>query len=607
MDFLTGVNYWASNAGMLTFSNFDEKVIDKDFKFLSSYGVDTIRVFPLWPDFQPIENSYTNGKTFSVRKNGVPLEYLKYKSGLDEGACEKFKTLLNLAKKYNIKVIVALITGWMSGKNFIPEALKGENPITSKRAIVFECKFIKDFISIFKEYEQIIAWEFGNECNALSFESPEYDNELWLQTISSAIRLADNTRPVYAGMHGLTCSNQWTIQTVGDYSDCMTTHPYPLFTPYCSKEELTSMRACLHASAESEYYASISGKPCMVEEINTIGPMYAGGESAGKYLEKSYATSVASGTTGYLWWCGFDQDKLDFPPYDTIALEQNLGVAIDNETPRPTTFKLKEVAGFFKGVDNLSTLYKDLTFILSSEQDDWKIAYGSYVLALQSGHVATFAFENQPLKKSNYYVLPSITSQAGIPNLLYKDLLKNVENGAKVLITYNGGYIPQFEKFTGLEVQGRTEQPRQLKFKASGKEVEITANTSLLLKTTTATSVIEADGNVILSKNKVGKGEVYFLNAPLECFYTESYYPHETNLYAIYEEVFGRSGDVQVLDKKVAVFNYPNEKTAILVNFNSENTLPIKIDGKVKKVLNASISNGFITFEKDYAVIIYGE
>ena len=29
MSFLTGVNYWASNAGVHTFSNFDEKVIDK--------------------------------------------------------------------------------------------------------------------------------------------------------------------------------------------------------------------------------------------------------------------------------------------------------------------------------------------------------------------------------------------------------------------------------------------------------------------------------------------------------------------------------------------------------------------------------------------------
>ena len=155
MSFLTGVNYWASNAGVHTFSNFDEKVIDKDFSFLKSYGVDTIRVFPLWTDFQPIENSYSNTKTFAVRKNGVPLERLKYKSGLSEDACEKFSVLLSLAKKHGLKVIVSLITGWMSGKSFIPEAIRSENPITSKRAMVFECKFIKDFVNTFKQNKQI--------------------------------------------------------------------------------------------------------------------------------------------------------------------------------------------------------------------------------------------------------------------------------------------------------------------------------------------------------------------------------------------------------------------------------------------------------------------
>lgn len=605
MAFLTGVNYWASNAGMHTFKDFNEQVIDKDFEFLSKHGVDTVRVFPLWPDFQPIENSRAKTTTFPIRVNGAPVEYLKYKSGLSEDACDKFSKLLALAKKHNLKVIVALLTGWMSGKKFVPEAIGELNPITDKKAIVLECAFIEDFVKVFKDSKQIIAWELGNECNALSLESPRADNDLWVQTVSQAIRLADPTRPIFAGMHGLSANGNWSLQTLARFTDMQTTHPYPLFTPFCSKEEITTMRASLHASAESEYYASISKKPCLVEEIGTLGPMVISGEKSGNYVEKAYATSFASGTTGFLWWCAFDQDKLDFAPYDTFAIEQNLGIAYDNETPKPLLLKLNETANFFKALPNLPAPEKDVTVILSNEQDEWKTAYGAYVLALQSGHTATFTFENQELPKSKNYVLASITSQTGIPSILVKQLVKEVENGANLLITYNGGYLSSFEKLTGLEVQGRTELPHTLNFTVDGKAVEISTQAKLLLKPTTAKVVVENDSDVILTENCLGKGKVYFFNAPLENAFSETFYPQDTNLYTVYEKTFENKLKISTTNSKVAVFSYDlnGKHGAILVNFSNEKTVKLNGDIKVVKTLGCFVTANELTFIKDYAYI----
>ncbi|MBR6737475.1 MAG: cellulase family glycosylhydrolase [Clostridia bacterium] len=605
MDFLTGVNYWASNAGMHTFKDFNESVIDKDFEFLKSYGVNTVRVFPLWPDFQPVENSRSKTDTFPLRNNGVPLEYSTYKSGLDESACKKFETLLTLAKKHGLKVIVALITGWMSGKKFVPEAVGELNPITDKKAIVLECAFIEDFVNVFKESEQIIAWELGNECNALSLESPRYDNDLWVQTVSQAIRLADPTRPVYAGMHGLSANGNWSLQTLGKFTDMQTTHPYPLFTPFCSKEEMTCMRASLHASAESEYYASISKKPCLVEEIGTLGPMVISGEKAGEYLEKAYATAFASGTTGFLWWCAFDQDKLDFAPYDVFAIEQNLGIAYDNKTPKHTLIKLNESSNFFKKLPKLPAPEKDICFILSSEQDEWKTAYGAYVLAIQSGHGATFTFENQPLPDSKYYVLPSITSQTGIPSILVKQLTEKVENGAKLLITYNGGYLSNFEGLSGLEVQGRTEMPETLSFSVDNAMVEVKVNGKLMLKPVTAKEIITTETDVILTKNSYGKGSVYFFNAPLENSFSEEFYPENTNLYKVYETVFENKLPISVNNQKVATYVYKTQTgySAILVNFSNEKTVEVNANGTIKNARGCTVNGNALTFEKTYAYI----
>ena len=53
-EFLLGANYLASNAGINMWREFDPEVVERDFALLREYGMNIIRVFPLWPDFQPV-------------------------------------------------------------------------------------------------------------------------------------------------------------------------------------------------------------------------------------------------------------------------------------------------------------------------------------------------------------------------------------------------------------------------------------------------------------------------------------------------------------------------------------------------------------------------
>ncbi len=597
MEFLTGINYWPSSLGLHSWREFDENVVDKDFEFLSTFGINAIRVFPSWDVFQPIEDNACNS-SFNLRVNETPIERLEFSSGLSNTAITNFKKLLDLAKKYELKVIVSLITGWMSGKKFMPSAIKHLNPITDARAVNFECKFIKDFISQTKDYKEIIAWELGNECNAMSLDSDEDLNELWLNAVSSTIRVADPTRPVYAGMHGLSASGKWKLQTLGSLTDVQTTHPYPIFTPYCSKDELTSMRSTLHAAAESAYYSSIAKTPCLIEEAGALGPMIANDEKQADYLEKSYVSGFASGTTGFLWWCSFDQDAFDFAPYDVFTVEQNLGIAKKNREPKPQLLKMQEISNFIKEVDSLPKPNVHATVILSNGVDEWKTAYGSYLLAVQSGFNVDFIYENQLLPDRDNYVLPCINSILGIPKLLLDDLTKKVENGANLLITYDGGMVGNFERLTGLSVLGRKE--------ITNIKNDIETSVDLLLDATTAT-VLERDlnGNILLSVNDVGKGKVYFLNAPLECAYTDKNSPEETDLYSYYKRVIKSEEKLIINDKKVAVYKYGNDK-AILINYSKN--FKFNLSGvTVTKTINAKHDDGVLVLEKPYAYIEYKE
>lgn len=577
-EFLIGCNYWASNAGCFTWKRFDEQVIRKDLEYLAGFGVNCIRIFPTWDDFQPIaknpipKSPFYDKYSFKIRVNERVLWEQKFpESGLCEEKLEQFKTLLDIAKEYGMKVIVAFITGWMSGRRFVPEALRDKDVIADPEAILWECRFIKDMIAQIKHYDNIIAWEPGNECNCLSFDTNEGQNELWLMSIVNAIRLADDTRPVYSGIHTVNLQGVWNQRMLARHTDVLTTHPYPGFTPYCDKEDIRQMRASMHAACETSYYSSVTGKPCMVEEINTLGPGFLSDEFIPEYFETSLMTSLAVGTTGYLWWCGFEQDHLDFAPYDCNSLERNLGLAHPDYTAKPVLEKMKEMSKVVKEIGVLPPPKADAVCVLPFNQDHWKLAYGAYMLGLQAGRHIDFMYEEEKLRDSEYYLLPCIRLLSAVPHVQTKELAKKVAAGAKLLVTYDGGGIGDFEKLTGLKIAGRTGNAQTKRFTLGGKKVEIACQASLQLVSDTARVLLtDEDGEILLAENDYGKGKVVFFNAPLENFYTESYLPENTALCEVYKAFFAGKDKVFAVDSdRCMVTLHELEKGRVGVMINS--------------------------------------
>ena len=119
MDFMIGCNYWASNAGTKMWVNWDEKVIRDDLNILSQNGVEYMRVFPNWRDFQPVIKMYGGGgdfKEYRLKKDSAASNpYF-----LDDEMLNRFDKFCDICREYGIKLIVSLLTGWMSGRLFIP-------------------------------------------------------------------------------------------------------------------------------------------------------------------------------------------------------------------------------------------------------------------------------------------------------------------------------------------------------------------------------------------------------------------------------------------------------------------------------------------------------
>ena len=164
-EFFTGCNYWASHAGIRMWSEWKAEEVEKDLKLLAEYGMRVLRVFPLWPDFQPLTRFYGGcGWPLEFGQNGGAL---KNPAGVDEEMVSRFRFLCDTAEKNGLKLVVGLLTGWMSGRLFVPPALEGRNVLTDPDALRWEVRFVRYLVRELKDHPAVAAWDLGNECNCM--------------------------------------------------------------------------------------------------------------------------------------------------------------------------------------------------------------------------------------------------------------------------------------------------------------------------------------------------------------------------------------------------------------------------------------------------------
>ena len=163
----------------------------------------------------------------------------------------------------------------------------------------------------------------------------------WTAMISNAIKAADPTRPVVSGMHSLTLDGQFTLEDQGLYTDITTTHPYPFWCQFTRIDETLALRTTLHPTAETKFYADLSGKPCLAEEIGTMGPMICSDERSGDFLRLNMFSLWANGASGVMWWCANDQEHLESYPYSDQMVERELGMLDKNHRPKPVLDEMK--------------------------------------------------------------------------------------------------------------------------------------------------------------------------------------------------------------------------------------------------------------------------
>lgn len=575
MGFILGCNYWASHAGTEMWRKWDETVVRKDLQRLAAHGATWLRVFPNWRDFQPIKPLF--GSAGRLREYVTEEEgYFDNPYYLDPVMVERFATFCRIAQECGCKLIVGLMTGWMSGRLFIPSALHGKDLLTDPTALLLQQKYCRGLVTALKAYPAIVAWDLGNECNCIGSTESRDTAASWTAMIANAIRAADPSRPIVSGMHSLNLNGPWTIADQAEYTDVLTTHPYPHWVDHCEEDRIGATRTLLHATAQSVYYRSVGQKPCLVEEIGTMGPMICDDQMAADFLRVNLFSNWANGQAGVMWWCAHEQAHLNIPPYTWNMCERELGMLNGRQEPKPVLMEMRKFHDFLEALPyELPESNIDGVCILSQGQDHWGIAYVTYILAKQAGMSIVFCDAMGEIPEAPYYLLPSVAIQV-MHKRKYEALKERVRRGAKLYISNDSGFLTEFTELAGLRVVDSSNAHDMRCMQLGNSKLSLGWGRSRLLVSVGAEVLARDDsGNIGYSVNRYGEGEVYYLNFPVEKMLISTHAFTDTGYYEIYRRFFRDRAAQKVIASEnpyIGITEHPGKEGvyAVLVNYSGE-------------------------------------
>ena len=590
--FFTGINYWGSKSAINMWSEFDAQSIEQDLVLMKEAGITHLRVFPLWSVFQPICALYTKSVyEYTFGEDPLP-DTPAGRAGVSEEACERFEIFCKLCEKHGMKLIVALITGHMSFRIYTPPAFEGKALLSDPTVIKWQIRFVKYFVTRFKDQTAIAAWDLGNEPSTMPGLNDNPDTfYVWCSTIADAARVCDAQRPIISGIHkSNVATGDSNLKMIGEICDIHTTHPYQIFEN--STSPLATMLPILDLPFKCRLGEDISGIPTFVQEFGSIGYMNCSKKTEADFYRASLLTTLAHGCHGTMWWCAFDQGHLTYAPYRWNSIGSQYGffdkdlaqksIALENKRFKELLQKLPD--------NKLPTPESDgVILIPREEKPDIDLLRTTYALAKRAGLNLRFSYLLDPIPDAPLYIIPCVKYHKAIPKNRFDELMEKVRAGSVLYLSVDTGVVREIPEITGVEIGYRVKNGAQKTLRLSDKELPVTVEYSFHIESADAEVIgTDEEGMGVFFKHAYGKGTVYFMTLPLESYLCKKcdvfYDPSAPEYESVYKEL-ARAAGIQKscvahsrfvlltehkIDEKsyyVLAINYHNRPTEVKMDF----------------------------------------
>ncbi|MEP7133769.1 MAG: cellulase family glycosylhydrolase [Chloroflexota bacterium] len=364
--FTLGVNYWPRKKAMYWWSNFDSGEVREEFAIIKEIGMNVVRLFLLWDDFQPDPTSVAKDKLDNLVK------------------------VADIAAEYRLGLDITFFTGHMSGPNWSPRWLLGgplppsahqhwlrdvvsngkitkegyRNMFHDEMALNAERLLLSTVVNALKDHPAVWMWNLGNEPDLFAWPNSSDDGAAWVKEMVGLIKTIDPKHPVTIGLHGdgLHRDNGLRIDKVYAHTDVAVMHSYPMYTPWARKPLDPDFVpfTCALTSA-------LSGKPVLMEEfggctalpgeatyawkwVETNGrdheQFMASEEDFAEFLSLTIPKLQDSGATGAMLWCYTDYvpELWDLPPCQNARHERFFGLVRPDGSLKPHAKVIQEFA-----------------------------------------------------------------------------------------------------------------------------------------------------------------------------------------------------------------------------------------------------------------------
>lgn len=520
--FFVGINYWGSESAINMWECFDAESVENDLRLLQSAGITHLRVFPLWSVFQPIKALHSSGFDEYGMGEEVRPDTPAGRAGVDEEACRNFDVFCDLAEKYGMKLIVGLITGHMSFRNYAPPAFDGKALIGNPTVTRWQLRFVKYFVTRFRDKPSIVGWDLGNETSNLPMADTNPDTfGVWCETLADAIKVCDGTRPVISGLDNSTVeSGKSSFKMAGEVCDIHTTHPYNIFST--SSEPLVTMRPILDLPLRCRLGEDISGVPTFVQEFGSIGYMNCSKRTEADFYRAALLACLAHGCHGTMWWCAFDQGHFDYAPYRWNNIGSEYGFFDREMNEKPIVAENRRFCERLARLPGRRLPKHTVNAAVIVERDfanavDREVLAAAYILAKRANMDVGFTYALDKIPDSPLYIFPCVAGNHAITRHRLIELLDRVKKGAVLYISAYTGLFRSLPEITGTTFEYREKIDSQKTVRFGENEFRI--NTAYFLKPEeTCADILARDenGDGVFFRHKYGEGYVYFLTLPLE-------------------------------------------------------------------------------------------
>ncbi|MCX4452177.1 glycosyl hydrolase [Streptomyces sp. NBC_01728] len=328
-----GVNYTPSEGWFHHWLDFDLDSVRADLDSIAALGLDHIRVFPLWPYFQP--------NRALIRPRAV----------------EQLLQLVDAAGERGLDVNVDGLQGHLSSFDFLPAWTRTwhrRNLFTDPEVLDGQAAYLRTLAAALADRPHFIGMTLGNEVNQFSVGPPHPDPDRasstqiddWLERMLAACEEGAPGRLHLHAEYDATWYQDDMPFTPGQAArrGAVTAVHSWVFNGTAQRHGRTSVPTEHHAAyliELSKAWADDPHRPVWLQEVGAPAPLIPP-EHAAAFTEATVAAALdCPDLWGITWWCSHDvsRDLADFP-----ELEYGLGLLTNDRRPKDSARTLARAA-----------------------------------------------------------------------------------------------------------------------------------------------------------------------------------------------------------------------------------------------------------------------